>query len=84
MDASGEEMLSLIVDRVRSAGYDISFSGVNEKVLAVMKRTYLYEKIGPDNFFPTMQVAVDVIHQRAHTQCAKGKCPLLSVCFIDN
>ena len=84
MDASGEEMLSLIVDRVRSAGYDISFSGVNEKVFAVMKRTYLYEKIGPDNFFPTMQVAVDVIHQRAHTQCARGKCPLLSVCFIDN
>jgi sulfate permease, SulP family len=84
MDASGEEMLSLIVDRVRSAGYDISFSGVNEKVFAVMKRTYLYEKIGPDNFFPTMQVAVEIIHQRSHTQCGRGKCPLLSVCFIDN
>ncbi|HAA05316.1 MAG TPA: sodium-independent anion transporter [Syntrophobacteraceae bacterium] len=84
MDASGEEMLSLIVDRVRSAGYDISFSGVNEKVLAVMKRTYLYEKIGPDNFFPTMQVAVEIIHQRAHTQCGEKRCPLLSVCFIDH
>jgi SulP family sulfate permease len=84
MDASGEEMLSLIVDRVRSAGYDISFSGVNEKVMAVMNRTYLYERIGPDNFFPTMQQAVEIIHQRAHTQCGQKKCPLLSVCFISH
>ncbi len=83
MDASGEEMLSLIVERVRSAGYDISFSGLNEKVLAVMERTHLMEKIGVNNVFPTMATAVESIHIRAHTQCGAGACPLLSVCFID-
>ncbi len=83
MDASGEEMLSLIVERVRSAGYDISFSGVNEKVLAVMRRTHLLEKIGERNIFPTVAKAVESIHVRAHTHCAAGACPLLSVCFID-
>ncbi len=82
MDASGEEMLSLIVDRVRSAGYDISFSGVNEKVLAVMKRTHLDAKIGEENYFPTMHEAVKMIHVRAHTGCTEGSCPLLSVCFL--
>lgn len=82
MDASGEEMLSLIVDRVRSAGYDISFSGINEKVLAVMKRTHLDAKIGVENMFPTMQEAVKTIHSRAHTQCDQHTCPLLSVCFL--
>jgi len=82
MDASGEEMLSLIVDRVRSAGYDISFSGINEKVMAVMKRTHLDAKIGVQNMFPTMQEAVKTIHSRAHTQCGEGACPLLSVCFL--
>ncbi len=82
MDASGEETLSLIVDRVRSAGYDISFCGVNENVLAVMKRTHLYEKIGEDNLFPTVRKAVEVIHLRAHTKCGEATCPLLSVCFI--
>lgn len=82
MDASGEEMLSLIVDRVRAAGYDLSLSGVNENVLSVMKRTHLYEKIGEKNFFPTMAQAVQAIHQRAHTQCGKETCPLISVCFI--
>ncbi|GLI33225.1 SulP family inorganic anion transporter [Desulforhabdus amnigena] len=82
LDASGEEMLSLIVDRVRSAGYDISFSGINEKVLAVMRRTHLYEKIREENIFPTMVQAVEVIHGRAHTQCHEEECPLMSVCFL--
>lgn len=83
MDASGEEMLSLIVDRLRSGGYDISFSGLNENVLAVMKRTHLYEKIGEDHIFSTRYRAVDVIHARSHTQCEEETCPLLSVCFLD-
>lgn len=83
MDASGEEMLSLIVDRVRSAGYDISFCGLNENVLGVMKRTHLYEKIGAGNVFSTMNRAVDTIHSRAHTNCdEEGDCPLRTVCLI--
>lgn len=83
MDASGEEMLSLIVDRVRSAGYDISFSGINENVFGVMQRTHLDAKIGSENIFPTLQEAVKVIHSRAHTQCDRKACPLLSVCFLE-
>ena len=84
MDASGEEMLSLIVDRLRSGGYDISFSGLNENVLAVMKRTHLYEKIGEDHVFSTRYRAVEVIHARTHTQCPEEICPLLSVCFLED
>ncbi len=83
IDASGEEMLSLIVDRVRSAGYGISFAGLNEKVLAVMKRTHLLAKIEEENIYSTIYRAVEQIHAHAHTQC-KESCPLLSVCFVDD
>ncbi|MEM5786670.1 MAG: SulP family inorganic anion transporter [Syntrophobacteraceae bacterium] len=83
MDASGEEMLSLIVDRVRSAGYDISFSGLNENVLAVMKRTHLYEKISEKNIFSSVYRAVERIHASGHTQCNES-CPLLCVCFAED
>ncbi len=83
MDASGEEMVSLIVDRLRSAGYDLSFSGLNEQVLSVMKRTHLLEKIGEENIFSTMNKAVETIHARAHTRCGEGVCPLLSVRFAN-
>lgn len=81
MDASGEEMLSLIVDRVRSAGYDISFTGVNEKVMDVMNRTHLLEKIGEKNIYPGVECAVDAIHSKAHTKCEES-CPLQAVCFL--
>jgi sulfate permease, SulP family len=83
LDATGEEVLSLLVDRVRSAGYDLSFCGLNENVLAVMKRTHLDSKIGEENIFSTLHDAVQMIHTRSHTRCADGACPLLSVCFLD-
>jgi len=82
IDASGEETLSLLVDRVRSAGVDVSLSGVNESVLAVLKRTYLTEKIGEDHIFPTMEKAVVTIHPQAHRDALEEACPLLTVCHL--
>ncbi len=83
MDASGDEMLSLIVDRVRSAGYGISFAGLNEKVLGVMERTHLLAKIEKQNIYSSISHAVEAIHSSGHTQC-KESCPLLSVRLVDD
>jgi len=80
IDASGEETLSLLVDRIRSAGVDVSLSGVNETVLSVLKRTYLTAKIGEDHLFPTMEKAVVTIHPQAHRDAPEEICPLLTVC----
>jgi anti-anti-sigma factor len=80
MDASGEEILSLLVDRVRSAGVDLSLSGVNESVMKVLKRTYLDAKIGDDHIFPTMEKAIAEIHAEAHLNSRETSCPLTSVC----
>lgn len=82
MDASGEEALSLLIDRVRSAGVDISFSGVNEVVMAVFKRTHLYEKIGVDHIYPTMERAVCMVQEHAHRGGEEQNCPLTTVCRI--
>ena len=79
MDASGEEALSLIVDRVRSAGYEISFSGLKKNILDVMKRTYLYQKIGKEHIFPTQALAVSSIHEAAHRDTTERACPLTNV-----
>jgi MFS superfamily sulfate permease-like transporter len=83
IDASGEEMLSLIVDNIRSAGKDISFSGVNESVMAVFKRTHLLENIGADHIYPTMESAICNVHEHAHHESAREElCPLQTVCRI--
>jgi sulfate permease, SulP family len=82
MDASGEEALSLIVDRVRSSGMDISLCGVNEAVMAVLERTHLLEKIGKDHVFPTMETAICATRESAHANGEEESCPLTTVCRI--
>ncbi|MDX9788052.1 MAG: SulP family inorganic anion transporter [Desulfobacterales bacterium] len=79
IDASGEETLSLLIDRVRSAGIDISFSGVNESMMAVLVRTHLKEKIGEDHIFPTMEKAIACIHEETHKDSTEECCPLRTV-----
>jgi MFS superfamily sulfate permease-like transporter len=79
MDASGEEMLSHVLDRLRDAGYGVVFSGLNEHVLDVMKRTRLYEKIGEKNIYPTQAMAITAIHEDAHVGSVERECPLLKV-----
>jgi len=82
MDASGEEALSLIVDRVRSAGIDISLSGVHVSVMKVLKRTHLLEKIGEDHIYPTMEKAISAIHEETHRAGQEDACPLITVCRL--
>ena len=80
IDASGEETLSLLVDRVRSAGIDISLSGVNESVMKVFRRTYFTEKIGEDHIHPTMEQAIEAVYEETHRSGEEETCPLLNVC----
>ena len=82
IDASGEETLSLIVDRVRSAGMGISLSGVNGAVMGVLKRTHLLEKIGEDHIYTTMEKAVNAIHHETHRDGEEETCPLTTVCRL--
>ncbi|RJX30588.1 MAG: STAS domain-containing protein [Desulfarculus sp.] len=83
IDASGEDTLSLIVDRVRSAGYDISFSHIKENVLEAMKRTHLLAKIGEDHIYPLASVAIGAIHESAHRDSREESCPLVNVCPLE-
>ncbi|MBU2552313.1 MAG: SulP family inorganic anion transporter [Proteobacteria bacterium] len=82
MDASGEETLSLLIDRVRSAGVDISFSSLTEPVMEVFKRTHLLEKIGPDHIYSTREKALRSVHETAHQQADEQTCPLTTVCRV--
>jgi len=82
IDASGEETLSLLVERIRSAGLDISLSGVNETVMKVLKRTHFLEKVGEDNIYPTMEKAIQSVHEKTHRGGDEQVCPLLTACHL--
>ena len=82
IDASGEELLSLLIDNVRSAGVDISFSGINESVAQVFERTYLIEKIGRNHIYPTIEQAICTVHEHAHDDNKEQDCPLSITCRL--
>ena len=82
IDSSGEEALSLTVDRVRSAGIDISLSGVNRSVMKVLRQTHLIVKIGEDHIYPTIESAISAVHEITHTGGEEKDCPLTTVCRI--
>jgi len=79
IDASGEEALSLLIARLRSADIDLSLSGVTEPVMEVLVRTHLREKIGEDHIYPTQDIAIEAIHAAAHERSSEPECPLLGV-----
>ncbi|KGM43386.1 DNA repair protein [Alkalispirochaeta odontotermitis] len=83
IDSSGEEALSLTVDRVRSAGIDISLSGVNRSVMQVFRQTHLIVKIGEDHIYPTIDSAINAVHEMTHRGGAEKDCPLTKVCRIN-
>lgn len=79
MDTSGEHALTQLVDRLHSAGYKVYFSGMKVVIVEMMKRSGLLEKIGPDNLFPTLAVAMDVIWDAGHQDSDEAVCPLKKV-----
>jgi SulP family sulfate permease len=72
-------MLSLLIDRLRSGGFDVYFSGFNEEVVDTLKRTHLYEKIGKDHIFITLVQAIDTVWPTIHKDVDEITCPLMQV-----
>jgi hypothetical protein len=65
------------VSKVRTQGIDISFSGLNDGVIDVLKRTHLYEKVGADHFYHDVAQAVRSIN-RGCCLDSDEECPLLA------
>lgn len=64
IDASGIEMLRNLLDRFKSSGIKLAFSGLKKQVSDVMDRTGLTDRIGQENIFGTDSWAIDEIRGR--------------------
>lgn len=76
LDASGEEVVHHLVERLRENGITLVFSGLKRQVLQVMHHTGLFELIGRTNVFATEDMALADIYGRMGPEGAY--CPLLS------
>ncbi|MFP5409619.1 MAG: SulP family inorganic anion transporter [Gammaproteobacteria bacterium] len=64
MDASGEEVVHHLVERLHDAGITLVFSGLKKQVLDCMRQTRLIEAVGEDNIFATEDQAITAIYER--------------------
>ena len=62
IDASGEEVVRHLVQRLREGGITVVFAGLKKQVLDVMHRTGLYELIGAGHIFGTEDRALEAIY----------------------
>ena len=64
IDASGEEVVRHLVERLRGSGITVVFSGLKKQVLDVMRATGLAELIGAQHIFPNEDQALAAIYRR--------------------
>ena len=64
LDASGEEVMHHIVQRLNGNGVTVVFSGLKKQVIDVMRATGLFEAITQDNVFATADLALAAIYVR--------------------
>lgn len=64
LDASGEEVIHHLVERLQSTGITLVFSGLKKQVLDVMRATGLFDAIGQDKLFATDDLAIAAIYEK--------------------
>ena len=65
LDASGEEVIHHLVERLRSSGVVVLFAGLKKQVVDVMQATGLHAAIGEKAFFSSAEHALEAIYSRA-------------------
>lgn len=62
LDASGNEVIHHVVERLRANGIRMVFSGLKKQVIDVMHHSGLYDYIGQENIFPDEDKALESIY----------------------
>ncbi len=64
LDASGQEVLEHLIERLGANGITVVLSGMKRQVIQVLDRTHLMERLGRENIFATEEMALDAIYDR--------------------
>lgn len=78
VDASGEEIIAQLVEEIRRQGYGLSFTALRDPVVEVLERTGVLAKIGKDNIYGNLHMALDDIIYGIHENSDEDPCPLLT------
>ncbi len=81
IDATGEEMLAHLTERLHKTGIEILFTGLKKQVVDVFVRTGFYDRLGTGVFFRTEEQALDYVWKKLGNH-HEADCPLNIVCPV--
>ncbi|MBI3571055.1 MAG: STAS domain-containing protein [Gammaproteobacteria bacterium] len=81
VDATGEEMLAHLAERLHATGIEVLFTGLKKQVVDVFVRTGFYDRLGASAFFRTEEQALDYVWKKLGNQ-HEIDCPLNIVCPV--
>ena len=82
LDASGEEVIHHIVERLRSNGIRVVFSGLKKQVIDVMRNSGLFDYVGQANVFANEDQALDSIYPEVLEADPNAQCRLMKPQYI--
>ena len=74
LDSSADTALREVVDNFKKRGIEIYIAGVKAPVREVMKRSGLYQLVGGDHFFYTIDAAVKRYESKSRETPVRGEC----------
>lgn len=77
LDASGDEVIHHVVERLRSNGVRVVFSGLKKQVIDVMRHSGLFDYIGQENVFADEEKALDSIYAEVLEADPNAQCRLM-------
>ena len=77
LDASGDEVIHHVVERLRANGIRVVFSGLKKQVLDVMRHSGLLDYIGEENIFADEDKALESIYAEVLKVKPDAKCRLM-------
>jgi len=78
LDASGEEVVHHLIQRLKENNVQIVFSGLKRQVVLVMRKTGLMDVLGEENMFANEDMALESIYKRLgeNSDFDSVSCPL--------
>lgn len=64
IDASGEEKIREVADRLRRTGVQLVFSGLKHQVKSILERSGIVDELGKDAFFKNKEAALEELFYR--------------------
>jgi MFS superfamily sulfate permease-like transporter len=79
VDASGEESLRGMVDRLTAARIRVVFAGLSDEIQDVLTRSHLLDRIERKNVYATEDRAIAAIYAPAHRDSREQSCPFREI-----